>query len=84
MKDTHSNNSYVELQIQICNLYLENKGFGTAMGWSPALQAGCSDGFDSHKLHTNKGKNLCCSKNRNGLLLKNILAKFKPLFINGM
>ena len=23
MKDTNSNNSYVELQIQICNLYLE-------------------------------------------------------------
>ena len=29
----------VELQIQICNLYLENKGFGTARGWSLAFQA---------------------------------------------
>ena len=28
MKDTHSNNSYVELQIQICNLYLEIRGLG--------------------------------------------------------
>ena len=41
MKDTHCNNSYVELQlqIQICNLYLENKGFGTTMRWSLAFQA---------------------------------------------
>ena len=32
MKDTNSNNNYLELQIQSCNLYLENKGFGTARG----------------------------------------------------
>ena len=26
-------------------------GFGTAREWSPTLQAGCLDGFDSHILH---------------------------------
>lgn len=26
-------------------------GVWDCKGWSPALQAGCSDGFDSHKLH---------------------------------
>ena len=32
MKDTNSNNSYVELQIRICNLYLENKEVTAELG----------------------------------------------------
>ena len=50
MKDTHSNNSYVELQIQICNLYLEIRGLGL-QGVVACLASRKTVGFDSRKLH---------------------------------